>query len=100
PSNDAAESARAPQWPTRAPRGLGFAGDQRRDRRAVRPLILLLDAHALVWWLANDHKLSAAARGAVADPANDVVVSAATIWELAIKRAAGKITLAANLSAA
>ena len=63
-------------------------------------MILLLDAHALVWWLLDDPKLSRAAHGAIADPANDIVVSAATVWELAIKRAAGKIKLAADLSAA
>ena len=63
-------------------------------------MILLLDAHALVWWLADAPRLSPVARGAIADPANDVVVSAATIWELAIKRSAGKITLADNLAVA
>ncbi len=57
-------------------------------------MILLLDAHALVWWLADTPRLSPVARGAIADAANDVVVSAATVWELAIKRSAGKITLA------
>ena len=63
-------------------------------------MILLLDAHALVWWLLDDPKLSRGAHGAIADPGNDIVVSAATVWELAIKRAAGKIKLAADLSAA
>jgi PIN domain nuclease of toxin-antitoxin system len=63
-------------------------------------VILLLDAHALVWWLADAPRLSPVARGAIADAANDVVVSAATVWELAIKRSAGKITLADDLAAA
>jgi PIN domain nuclease of toxin-antitoxin system len=63
-------------------------------------MILLLDAHALLWWLADDSMLSPAARGAIADAGNDVVVSAATVWELAIKRAVGKIEIADDLAAA
>ena len=50
-------------------------------------MILVLDANATLWWLRNEATLSAAARGAIADPANEVIVSAATIWELEIKRA-------------
>ena len=40
---------------------------------------LLLDTHALVWWLNDNPKLSAVARAAIADPGNDVFVSARTI---------------------
>lgn len=54
-------------------------------------MILLLDAHALLWWLADDATLDAQARAAIADPTNDVLVSAATVWEIAIKRAIGKL---------
>jgi PIN domain nuclease of toxin-antitoxin system len=42
-------------------------------------MILLLDAHALLWWLADDEQLSKAAANAIASPSNDVLVSAATI---------------------
>ena len=63
-------------------------------------MILLIDAHVLVWWLADDPALSLEVRSAIADPANDVIVSAATVWELAIKRAKGKIRIPADLSAA
>ena len=63
-------------------------------------MILLLDANALVGWLANDPALTRAARAAIADPANQVLVSAATVWELAFKQARGKITLVADLAAA
>ena len=63
-------------------------------------MILLLDAHALVSWLADAPQLSPVARGAIADAANDVVVSAATVWELAIKRSAGKIKMADDLAGA
>jgi PIN domain nuclease of toxin-antitoxin system len=54
-------------------------------------MILVLDAHAILWWLADDPTLEQGARDAIADPANDVLVSAATIWEIAIKRAQGKL---------
>ena len=54
-------------------------------------MILLLDAHALLWWLADDPALGADARQAIASPANEVLVSAATIWEIEIKRRLGKL---------
>jgi PIN domain nuclease of toxin-antitoxin system len=54
---------------------------------------LLLDSHTFLWWLAEDPTLSAAARQTVADPASIVHVSAATIWELSIKAALGKLDL-------
>ncbi len=61
-------------------------------------MILLLDANALVWWLAEDPNLDAAARSAIRDDRNDVLVSAATVWELAIKRAKGRIRLTLDLA--
>jgi PIN domain nuclease of toxin-antitoxin system len=51
---------------------------------------LLLDTHALLWWLA-DEGLTAEAREAIADPANLVAVSAASAWEISIKKALGKL---------
>lgn len=51
---------------------------------------LLLDTHAVLWWLA-DIELNEPARTAIADPDNLVVVSAASIWEAGIKRALGKL---------
>ena len=54
-------------------------------------MILLLDAHTVLWWLADDPTLAPDARSAIADPTNDVLVSAATVWEIAIKRALGKL---------
>jgi PIN domain nuclease of toxin-antitoxin system len=53
---------------------------------------LLVDTHALLWWLTDDAGLSDAAREALADPANEVLVSAASVWEIAIKRALGKLS--------
>ena len=52
---------------------------------------LLVDTHALLWWLADDPGLSAAAREALAEPTTDVLVSTASVWEIAIKRALGKL---------
>jgi len=62
-------------------------------------MILLLDAHALLWWLRDEPSLEGAARAAVADPANEVLVSAATVWELEIKRALGKLRAPQDLLA-
>ena len=56
-------------------------------------MALLLDTHVVLWWLAENPKLSAGARQAVADPSSIVHVSAATVWELSIKAALGKLDL-------
>jgi PIN domain nuclease of toxin-antitoxin system len=53
---------------------------------------LLVDTHALLWWLGDDPALSATARASIADPANDPLVSAASVWEIAIKRSLGRLT--------
>jgi PIN domain nuclease of toxin-antitoxin system len=64
---------------------------------------LLLDSHAFLWWDRRDRRLDKAAAAAIADGNNQVFISAATVWELAIKRAAGKIkypkSIAANIAA-
>ena len=54
---------------------------------------LLLDTHTLFWSADDPVKLSAAALAAIQDPANDRLLSAATIWELGIKVGLGKIVL-------
>ena len=53
---------------------------------------LLLDTHVLLWWMAGDHRLPPAARTAIANPAHDVLVSAASAWEIGIKKALGKLS--------
>lgn len=58
---------------------------------------LLLDTHVVLWWLQDSLLLSLAARQAIADPTNEVLVSAATCWEIAIKRGLGKLTAPADL---
>ena len=54
-------------------------------------MALLLDTHAFVWWLEGSSKLSKRARAAIADPDQQVFVSAATAWELATKYRLGKL---------
>lgn len=52
---------------------------------------LLLDTHALLWWLTDDDRLSATAREAIEDRSNDIHVSAASAWEVATKSRLGKL---------
>ncbi|MCW5620264.1 MAG: type II toxin-antitoxin system VapC family toxin [Burkholderiales bacterium] len=54
---------------------------------------LLLDTHVLLWALDDSPRLSAAARELLQDARNDLLVSAASFWELAIKMRLGKIAL-------
>ncbi|MFO1538867.1 MAG: type II toxin-antitoxin system VapC family toxin [Chloroflexota bacterium] len=53
----------------------------------------LLDTHCLIWTLTGDERLSPRARSVVADPANRILVSAATAWEVALKVAIGRLTI-------
>lgn len=52
---------------------------------------LLLDTHALLWWLAGDRRLPATARRAIGAPDNAVLVSAASAWEISTKHRLGKL---------
>ena len=61
---------------------------------------LLLDTHALLWWLADDAALAQAARAAIADGGNEVFVSAASAWEIAIKHELGKLDVPQDLTEA
>jgi PIN domain nuclease of toxin-antitoxin system len=54
---------------------------------------LLLDTHAALWFLSGDHRLSDNARRQLTDDTNRVLLSAAVVWEVAIKRALGKLTV-------
>lgn len=57
--------------------------------------MLLLDTHALLWWLSDDSQLAPPARDLIADPANEILVSVVSLWEIQVKVRAGK--LAAHL---
>ena len=52
---------------------------------------LLLDTHAFLWWLSGHRRLSGVARRAIEDDSNDVMVSAASAWEVATKHRLGKL---------
>ncbi|HEY7423286.1 MAG TPA: type II toxin-antitoxin system VapC family toxin, partial [Gemmataceae bacterium] len=54
---------------------------------------LLLDTHTFLWLVEGSPNLSAAARIALADPANELFLSVASVWELAIKTSNKKLTL-------
>ena len=54
---------------------------------------MLLDTHALLWWLGNDAQLGTQARAIITDERNEVFVSAASTWEIAIKTRLGKLNL-------
>jgi PIN domain nuclease of toxin-antitoxin system len=54
---------------------------------------LLLDAHAFLWFVDADARLSARAKSLIEDPANRKFVSIATCWEIAIKVGLGKLNL-------
>jgi PIN domain nuclease of toxin-antitoxin system len=55
---------------------------------------LLLDTHALIWFVTGDEKLSGSAKNAILDPRNDCLFSVASFWEMSIKISIGKFTLA------
>jgi PIN domain nuclease of toxin-antitoxin system len=52
---------------------------------------LLLDTHVLLWWRDDSPRLSSRSRAEIADASNEVLVSIATLWEIVIKRALGKL---------
>ncbi len=52
---------------------------------------LLLDTHAALWWLSNDERLGATSAGLMTDASNQVFLSAAVVWEVAIKRSLKKL---------
>ncbi|MFZ5471567.1 MAG: type II toxin-antitoxin system VapC family toxin [Myxococcota bacterium] len=53
----------------------------------------LLDTHVLIWWIANDQRMSSHAREVLSDRSNRLLWSAASTWELAIKVSLGKLRL-------
>ena len=54
-------------------------------------MLVLLDTHAFLWWIADSEKLSTTARDTIADELNDIVVSAASAWEIATRFRMGKL---------
>ena len=60
---------------------------------------LLLDTHTVLWWLTDPDKLHRDAYQAIANEQNEVFVSAVSGWEIAVKRALGKLQAPDNLEA-
>ncbi len=60
---------------------------------------VLIDTHALLWWLSDDAALTRPARKIMAETKNVVFVSAASAWEIATKVRLGKLSTAAELAA-
>ena len=58
---------------------------------------LLVDTHVLIWAVLEDAALSERFRAALSDPAAEIHVSAVSVWEVAIKRALGKLAAPADL---
>ncbi len=55
---------------------------------------VLLDTHVFLWFITDDRRLSSRAREIMEDPENDLLLSIASLWEIAIKASLGKLTLA------
>jgi PIN domain nuclease of toxin-antitoxin system len=60
---------------------------------------LLLDTHTLLWWLDGDRRLPARVRRLVGDDRNEVLVSAASAWEICTKVRIGKLPGAVEVAA-
>ena len=60
-------------------------------------LLLLLDSHVLLWMITRERRIRDATITAILDPGNQVYVSTASVWEIEIKRASGKLQAPANL---
>jgi PIN domain nuclease of toxin-antitoxin system len=61
---------------------------------------LLLDTHILIWWLSQERRLSQAEIDLITDSDNFIFVSAATAWEIAVKKMIGKLEAPDDLPAA
>jgi PIN domain nuclease of toxin-antitoxin system len=61
---------------------------------------LLLDTHIFIWWTQNDPRLRTIYREAISAPQSTVYVSAASAWEIGIKRSIGKLAFTGSVAAA
>jgi PIN domain nuclease of toxin-antitoxin system len=60
---------------------------------------LLLDTHAFLWWLDGDRRLPARVRTLIGEVTNEVLVSAASVWEITTKARLGRLPGAADVAA-
>jgi PIN domain nuclease of toxin-antitoxin system len=63
-------------------------------------VILLLDTHVFLWWDSDHSALRADARAMIVDADNRVLISAGSIWEIAIKRRLGRLRFTGSPTAA
>jgi PIN domain nuclease of toxin-antitoxin system len=54
---------------------------------------VIIDTHVFLWWVEGDKSLPAKARAAIANPENECLLSLASVWEMSIKSALGKLKL-------
>ncbi len=57
----------------------------------------LLDTHIALWWLTEPEKIHTKARKIIQDKSNDILISSASFWEIAIKKSIGRLTMPHNL---
>lgn len=57
----------------------------------------LLDTHIILWWLTEPEKIHAKARKIIKDRSNEIFISSASFWEIAIKKSIGRLTMPHNL---
>lgn len=57
----------------------------------------LLDTHIILWWLTTPEKIHKKAQKIIKDKSNSIYVSSASLWEMAIKKSIGRLTLPHNL---
>lgn len=60
---------------------------------------LLIDTHTFLWFIDDDPSLTPLAKSLIAEPSNEILLSVASAWEIAIKVRLGKLTLPAPLLA-
>lgn len=64
------------------------------------PVRAFLDTHAFLWFTTGEPRLSDAARELISNPLNEILLSVASLWEIAIKASAGKLVLQPSFDAA
>ena len=57
----------------------------------------LLDTHVILWWLTEPEKIIKKTQKIIRDKSNEIFISSATFWEIAIKKSIGRLTLPHNL---
>lgn len=58
----------------------------------------LLDTHIILWWLTNPKQIAAKASKIISDKKNDIFISSVSLWEMAIKKSLGRLTLPRNIT--